>query len=120
MRKLLALLAIVVLTGFGCATSPQTPAQGVYAVQGTYATALTIAVAYKALPVCQQGAPVLCSQPSVVATLQKADDAAFAALTAAQNIARTPGAGANAQTAIVAAQQAVSALTSITATLQVK
>lgn len=119
MRKLLALLAFAVLTGFGCATAPQTPAQSVYAVQGTYAAALSVAVSYKQLPACVQGGPVLCSDPAVVAKLQKADDVAYAALTAAQNIVRTPGAGLNAQTAINAASQAVNALASITSTLQV-
>ena len=121
MKRLIgALLLAFALAGLGCATTPQTPAQSVYQVQGSYAAALQIAVTYKQLPACQQGGPVLCSDKAIVAKLQQADDAAYAALTAAQNIVRTPGAGANAQTAIVAAQQATAALASITATLKVQ
>lgn len=121
MRKLLlALLLFATLTGFGCATAPQTPAQSVYAVQGAYASALSVAVSYKQLPACQAGGPVLCSDAAVVKKLQTADDVAYAALTAAQNIVRTPGAGVNVQTAITAANQAVTAFASITASLGVK
>lgn len=120
MRKLLATLAIAIMVFAGCANTPQTPAQSVYAVQGSYAAALNIAVAYKQLPACQQGGPVMCSDRAIVTKLQQADDVAYAALTAAQNIVRTPNAGANAQTAITAAQQAVTALASITATLKVQ
>ncbi len=122
MKRLIgALLLAFALAGLGCATTPQTPAQSVYQVQGSYAAALQIAVTYKQLPSCAQPAhPVLCSDAATVAKLQKADDVAYAALTAAQNIVRSPGAGANVQTAIAAAQQATAALASITATLQVK
>lgn len=115
-----ALIVILALVQAACATTPQTPAQSVYAVQGAYASALSIAVAYKQLPACQQGAPVLCSDRAVVEKIQTADDQAFAALNAAQAIVRTPNAGLNAQTAIVAAQQAVQVLASITSTLKVK
>lgn len=120
-RMIGALLLAFALGGLGCATAPQTPAQSVYQVQGSYAAALQIAVTYKQLPNCAQPAhPVLCSDAKVVGQLQRADDVAYAALTSAQNIVRTPGAGANVQTAIVAAQQAAAAFASITATLQVK
>ena len=121
MKRLIgALLLAAALAGTGCATAPQTPAQAVYQVQGTYAAALQIAVTYKQLPTCAQPArPALCSQPAVVTQLQKADDVAYAALTAAQNTVRTPGAGANLNTALVAAQQAVNAFAAITTTLQV-
>lgn len=122
MKRLIgALLLAFAIAGLGCATTPQTPAQSVYQAQGSYAAALQIAVTYKQLPNCTQPAhPVLCSDAATVAKLQKADDVAYAALTAAQNIVRSPGAGANVQTAITTAQQAVSALASITATLKVQ
>jgi pyruvate/2-oxoacid:ferredoxin oxidoreductase alpha subunit len=119
MRKFLAVVAFACLTVFGCATKPQTPAQSVYAAQGTYAAALQIAVTYKQLPACVAGGPVLCSDPAAVAKVQEADDVAYDALTAAQNIVRTPGAGLNVQTAITAATQAIAAFDSITATLKV-
>ena len=120
MRKILFGLIFACLTGFGCATAPQSPAQAVYAVQGNYAAALSVAVAYKQLPACQQGGPVLCSDSGVVKKLQAADDSAYAALTAAQNVVRSPGAGLNAQTAIVAAQNAVNILAALTANLKVQ
>lgn len=118
MRRFIVAALLVLLAA--CASTPQTPAQSVYQVQGSYAAALQIAVTYKQLPPCQAGGPVLCSDAAVVKKLQTADDAAYAALTAAQNVVRTPGAGLNAQTAIVAAQQAVQAMSSITATLKVQ
>lgn len=118
MKRLFAGLMFALLAA--CSTAPQSPAQSVYAVQGNYAAALTIAVAYKQLPDCATTAATLCSKPDIVARLQKADDVAYPALQAAQNIVRQPNAGANATTAIFAAQQAVAALTAITSTLTVK
>lgn len=121
MRRALAVLILAIATGLGCATAPQSPAQAVYQIQGNYAAALQIAVTYKQLPSCAQPVrPMLCSEKGVVAQLQKADDVAYAALTAAQNTARTPGAGANLQTALTAAQQATAAFAAITSRLQVK
>ena len=121
MKKLYSIIVAAAITLLAaCATAPQTPAQSVYAVQGTYAAALNVAVAYKQLPPCQTGGPALCSEKTVVAKLQQADDVAYAALTAAQNIVRTPNAGLNVQTAIAAANNAVAAMAAITATLKVK
>jgi len=118
--RLLILTALVSLA-IACASTPQTPAQSVYVVKAGYAEALTVAVAYKQLPSCAQSPrPALCSEAAVVAKLQAADDAAFSTLKAAEDIVRSPAAGMNVQTAIAAAQQALNALTSITATLTVK
>ena len=119
-RLWIALLALTVLTGFGCATTPQSAQQSVYSAKSNYAVALAVAVAYKKLPVCAPAAPPLCSKPDIVATLQKVDTASSALLNAAENTVRTQGAGANAQTAIKAAEQAVSAFATITAALAVK
>lgn len=122
--KLKAAIAVV-LIGFiaACASSavPQTPEQSIYQVKADYNAALTIAVAYKNLPPCgAPTSPILCSKASVVAQLQHADNVAYPAIKAAEDTVRTPGAGANAQTAIVAANQAVAALTAITAALATK
>ena len=118
--RMLLVLAAASLT-FACATAPQTPAQSVYAAQGTYASALAVAVAYKKLPDCNRAPrPVLCSDTAVLVRLQAADDAAFVALTAAQNIIRSPNAGLNIQTAIAAANEAVAAMAAITNALGVK
>lgn len=75
---------------FGCATTPQTPAQAVYAAHGTYTVALTAAVKYAELPRCgQPTSPPLCARPEAIAQLQKADDVAYTALLAAQGIVRS-------------------------------
>lgn len=118
--KMLVLAAITALL-VACAVTPQTPAQAVYATQGAYASALTIAVAYKQLPDCARPtAPKLCSDRAVVTKLQDADDKAYAALQTAQTLVRSPNAGFNLQTAIAAANAAVGLLTQITANLPVK
>lgn len=118
MKKLL--LSIAILAIAAC-TTPQNPAQAVYQITNNYAAALSVAVAYKRLPSCDQpAAPVLCSKVSIVKKLQDADDTAFPLLRAASNTVRAPGAGANLATAIVAAQNAVDAFASITAKLAIK
>ena len=120
--KRAALAAVLALGIAACANNaPTTPQQTIYEVEGAYNDAATVIVAYKSLPTCgSPGATALCSKPEVIAQLKQADNAAYNALVAAETTARTPGAGANAQTALVAAQQAVAALTAISSTLQVK
>lgn len=87
MKKLLLAVLFVLAA---CTTTPQSPAQAVYAVHGTYAAALTLAVKYKQLPACP--AKPVCSEASVVKRLQSADDTAYGALKAAQDAARLGGA----------------------------
>ncbi len=103
----------------GCATdSTKTPQQTIYQIEGNYRAALKVATVYKSLLSCDQpSAPVLCSKSSVVKQLQDADNVAYTLLQAAERTARTPGAGANADTAILAAQEAIRALLAITMTL---
>ena len=121
MRKALALLAFVMLTGFGgCASTPTNPQQAVFAAKQSYAVALTVAVAYKRLPACAPAAPKVCSDAKVVKQLQAADNAAAALLDGAEATVRTPGAGLNAATAVKAAEQAVSAFVTITSALSTK
>lgn len=92
-----------------------------YAAHGTYTVALTAAVKYKQLPACTApAAPPLCAKPEVVAQLQRADDVAYSALSAAQKIVRSSSEGASTiQTAIFNANQAVNAFASIAKTLGV-
>lgn len=120
MKTLIAVLSFTLLTAFGCTSTPTKPQQAVFAAKQSYEVALTVAVAYKRLPTCAPTAPQLCSRPDMVATLQKVDLASSALLDAAENTVRTEGAGANVQTAIKAAEQAVSAFATITAALAVK
>lgn len=117
MKKYLAGMALVLAA---CVSTPQTPQQSVFAAKQSYAVALTVAVAYKRLPLCAPTAPPLCHKTEVVAQLQKIDTASSALLDAAETTVRAPGAGANAATAILAAEQAVAAFTTITSALAVK
>ncbi len=114
------LLYAIIIALPACTAPPKNAGQSVYAVESAYVAALTVAVKYKALPPCAPASTMLCSKPEVVAKIQKADDAAYPALQAAQKVVRQPDAGANAQTAIFAAEQAVSALTAITSTLGIQ
>lgn len=116
--KYLATLFLAVLLS-ACSTTPTTPQQTIYQIEANYTAAAQIILAYKGLPPCP-AATVLCSDPAVVAKLKDADNIAYASLKAAETVARSPGAGANAATAQLAAQQAIAALTAITATLATK
>ena len=112
---------VALLSASGCATTPQNPQQSVFAAKTSYAVALAIAVSYKRLATCGlPGATALCSDPKVVHQLQAADNAAAALLDGAENVVRSENAGINAETAALAAQQAVSAFSTITAVLKVK
>lgn len=113
--RLAAACAAILALG-ACTTLPKTPAQTVYAVEGNYTAALTVKVAYKNLPACG-GAALVCSDPAVVAKLQVADDAAYAAIMAAEGLVR---AGASADAQIEAAINAVKVLQDLTTNVKVK
>lgn len=107
-----AILAIAALAG--CQTTPQNPAQAVYAAHGTYTVALTAAVQYKRLPPCAPAVKnIPCSNQAVVADLQKADDTAYAALSVAQRLVRGNESPTAMAQAIDAAVRAVRAFASI-------
>lgn len=118
MKRLISAVLLSLLVA--CASvQPETPAQAVFASKSVYAGALVIAVQYKKLPACP--AIPLCSDPLIVAKLQNADSIAAPALNSAEAAVRNPDFGKNALgTAVIAAQNAVQALTSITSTLKVK
>lgn len=122
MKTFLAAIALSLLAA--CASAPgdggTTPQQAVYQMQGAFNAALSVAVAYKNLPTCAPTAPPLCSKPETVSKVVQAANATQEALSAAQDTVRSPGAGANAQTALLGAQRALQALTAITATLAIK
>src|SRR6267154_4100171 len=73
-------LALAGCSSLGLTTT--SPAQGVFAARGIFSAALDVANRYKALPACG-GMVVVCSTPSVVATLQKSANAANAVLDSA-------------------------------------
>lgn len=116
--KLCGLVAAVTLALAACSSAPTTPAQTIYQVESDYNAAAQVILAYKALPACgTPTSPPLCSQASVIAQLKQADTVAYNAIAAAEAVARSPNAGANAATATLAAQQAVQALTAISSQL---
>lgn len=118
MRKLLPLLAVLLIVG---CTKPETPAQTVYAAQSSYNIAATIATKYLALPRCTPTAPPLCSTPETVLLIKKTDTVAYNSIRAAQVVIRTPGIEES-KTALVAAtaKSAVGAFVSITEQLEVQ
>lgn len=118
MKRIIAALFLSI-TIAACSVAPTTPQQTIYQATTDYNAAATIVIAYKALPPCP-ATTAICADAGIVAKLKQADTVAYNALVAAENTARTPGAGANAATALVAANQAIEALTAITSTLQVK
>jgi hypothetical protein len=97
------------------------PTSIVLASMTSYQAALVLAVKYNQLPRCAASESTFCSDPAVLKQLRMADDAALAALKAAQNVVLTPGAT---ESAIAAAQasatQAVTAFQSILAIYNVK
>lgn len=101
-----------------CVVAPKTPAQSVYAIESNYAAALTLAVAYKRLPLCSETTTMPCSDIVVVRKLQRADTTAITFLEGAQTAVRSNS--SNSQIAIDMAASAVAALTQLTSTLGVK
>lgn len=102
---------------FGCTPGLTKPGQRIYQIQSDYNGALTVAVAYKALPACP--AALLCKKPEIVVDLQDADDIAGPAIKSAQTCVRSATCQ-NADLAVQAANSALLALTAITNKLQVK
>lgn len=101
----------------GCASGPKSPSQAVFQAHLIYDAALTGAVFYKELPKCP--AKPLCSDPATVATIQKADNVAFEALSSAQKVVRTPTATQTAlQTAATWASEAVNAFNRVVAVVK--
>ncbi len=118
-RNYAAIFLVTLVAACAGNVAPNTPAQSVFAAKATYAGALVIAVQYKNLPPCPS-TPV-CSDKAIVTKLQQADDIAAPALNSAEAAVRNPAFGSSAlQTAVISAQNAVTFLTSITSTLQVK
>jgi hypothetical protein len=120
MKKLFTSIFLAIAL-VACAGAPQTPQQTIYSATTSYNAAATVIIAYKALPACgQPTSPILCSKADVITKLKQADAAAYTALVEAEKVARMEGAGANAATALAAANGAIAALTSITASLSIK
>ena len=117
-RILLALACAGALTA--CSTTPKTAAQTVFALEASYDAALDIAVTYATLPRCAPGAPPVCSDAAAVRRVNEAAHLAWAAIRAAQALARTARPDVTALTnARAAAELALATLTALTAPLKV-
>lgn len=90
----------------------------VFAAKSAYATALAAAVAYKKLAACSVIVKPPCSDPAILAQIQKADNVTAGALDAAEAAVRTPSVGTTARdTAINAATASLAALNALVATI---
>lgn len=85
MKRLILVMALGLSS---CATvpPPKTPAQTVYALEGTYAASLSIVVGYRQLPPCPTSA--ICQDPAVMNHLLDYDRYAYTALMDAQTAVR--------------------------------
>lgn len=118
MLKKLGVAVVAALLAAGC-TTPKTPAQSVLAATATYNGAGKVGLTYMALPRCTDGGPKVCSSQAVVDAIKTADNAAYATLTSAETVVRTPGFGDDAITsAVTAAKGAVDAFVAITNTVK--
>ena len=120
----LAILAFVAACA-GISSTQQPPSTNpqvaVFAFEGAYEAALTVAVAYARLPRCAPAVPAPCSDQPIVDQAVRARNVARDALASAKQAVRTPGFGADVSTtAVAAAQAAVNAMTAITNNLKVK
>lgn len=111
-----AMFAVALLSG--CASQEaQTPAQRVYALQADYNAVLAVAVTYESQKRCTTTVIAACSSVTVVNELRRGDDAARAALKAAQDTVRTPGATSSTiNTVLVGAANAIQAFRTIAKT----
>lgn len=100
------------------AVNSATAQRAVFAAKSSYAALLQAAVAYKELRPCAAGVLQPCSDPAIVAQIQKADNVASIALDAAEAAVRTPQVGATAQDrAIATANSALAALSALVSNL---
>ncbi len=116
MKKLFFILPILLIA----CTVPKSPAQTIYAIEGSYAAALEVELAYSSLPACG-GTIVICSDNAVIKKVQKVDDAAWVSIQAAQKAVRTQGFNDSNVIATVASAKALTeAFVQITNQLGVK
>lgn len=85
----LSLLAVAAMCGMvGCATTPKTPAQSVYALKGGFAVALKAALVYESLPACAPSGPPVCSEAAVKAKILVSATQADKAIAVAEDAVR--------------------------------
>lgn len=98
--------AILACSLAACATlggGGLSPAQSVFALEGTMTTAIEVATVYASLPSCGHGVAGLCSDPATVAKIKTAAPVAEVAMLSAEAVVTK---GPAAQDALTAAEQA--------------
>lgn len=111
MRKLVFVLPLLLIA----CTTPQTPAQSVFAAGTSYKAAAEVALTYIRLPRCSEAVAVTCSKQSVVDEIKRADNVAHEALTQARAVVADPSKTATLKDAAVSTVTA--ALATFTAVL---
>lgn len=125
-RSLAVIGLLAVAAAFsGCATVQQTNPQAmVYQVKANYAIALDAAIDYDRLPACEAATTVkgtLCATGAGTRAIKAAKDQAHAAIQAAEDAVRAPGATPDSvQGVLTLASTAVQALINLVTQLQVK
>lgn len=123
--KTIIALAFCGLLAAGCGDrfdnvkAPDTPAKIVYNISLTHNAMLVGMVAYESQPRCDQTESPICSDRDVVDLLRKADTTADSAITAAELTVRAHP-ELNADFAIAAAQNAISAMEQILSQYNIK
>ncbi len=85
-----AILLPLFLAACFASFSATTPAQKVYALQSDYNGLLAAVVKYESQPRCSVVVVRSCSKPAVVASIRKADNIVYAALSVARSAVRMP------------------------------
>lgn len=122
-RFVIAIAACVSLVGCAAAqVKPEDAGRTVFAIYSDYVTAEKIAVQYIRLPRCgSEGALAVCSDPKVVAKIQRVDKLADLSIKAAEAAVRAPEFGdSSISQMVVSARAAKDLFLGITATLKVK
>jgi hypothetical protein len=84
-KAFLLSIIFVCVSGFGgCSTTPKNAQETVFAAQGAFDAALSVALAYKKLPACTPENRPACSDPATLELIQHSAAAADAALKAAR------------------------------------
>jgi hypothetical protein len=110
MKNIIFILALALPACAGV----QSPQETVFATRSAQNVALRAAVEYKHLSPCATPAKQPCSDPAIVAQLQKADTVSDQALGAAETAVRTPGFGTEIiSSAVTAAKAALAAFQAI-------
>lgn len=115
--KRISLVFLMILAGCTSGGTKLDAQQTLYQIEGDFLIAVTVADDYKALPACGSGV-VLCSDASVVAKLGPAAKNAQTVIYGAEKTVRDPNFKGDLSGIVIAAQNALNVLTTLTAALK--